>query len=884
MQVMSGDSIIIRGPPKGGPPPEKQVNLAFVSAPKVSRRVGANELNPKGTMTEEEAYAWEARELLRKKLVGQEVTVKIEYKVPFGQVTRDCGLVYLSSGESVVESMVLEGLVDVIKRKQNTDNVEYQKLISAEESAISGKKGKHSPAPYSRREVVQDVEDPSLLVSKSFDAIVEHVISGSTMRLQLDVGDNRYQMVTVMLSGIKCPSLGEAYGEEAKFFTESRLLQRDVKVRLDSVSSGGKRLDPVSAGGKSLSFMGSVSRLNNNIAEHLLKEGYAKCMDWTLSSALNPDKLRAAETDAKNRKVRIFKDYNRVKTTTASFVGRVTEVVNADALMIQHVETNEVKKIFLASVRPPPRPEGVNVTRVLYDVPFMFEAREFLRTRLIGKKVKVNVDYVQPKSDQYQEKTCATVTTLDGGVNIAEALIAKGLGKVVRYRPDDESRSSCYDALLDAEMKAMAGKKGIHGNGEKGILRIVDLSNDPSKAKQFLPFLQRGSTDSRRDGLVEFVYSGSRIKVFVPKENCALNLILSGISTPKANEPFSVDTVTFVKNLVYQRPVSITVDAMDKVGNFIGSVFFGNDNKNLAVELLRNGFASIRDERGAELKFAEDEAKGKKMNIWTNYKEEEVVEDNNNEEGEEEEREEEKTNGDSKTSESPAKARVEKKEERKSIIITQVAVDAGTFYAQFVDQGPGLEGVVTELREELERDPPLPGAFTPSKGDVCAAKYSADGLWYRARVEKPLPNKQFQVTFVDYGNQEVVKSSDLVPFPDNKYNTSHFPPAAKLFAIAFIQLPSDESDLVEAREAFLDETCDKVLLMKSEYKDAAGLEHVTLYDKEKDRDIALSLVQSGYLLVNLKERRREKRLQKTLSEYRAAQETAKKKRVCIIRY
>lgn len=870
---MSGDSIIIRGPPKGGPPPEKQVNLAFVSGPKVSRRIGPSELNPKGSMTTEEAHAWEAREYLRKKLVGQEVSVKIEYKVPFGQVTRDCGIVYLNSGENVVESIVLEGLVDVIKRKQNSDNVEYQKLISAEESAISAGKGKHSSHPYTRREILQDVEDPSPLLNKSFDAIVEHIISGSTMRLQLHLGSNRYQMVTVMLSGIKCPSLGEPYGEEAKFFTESRLLQRDVKVRIESISSGGK--NPT----QSVSFIGSVSRLSHNIAEHLLKEGYAKCMDWTLSSALNPEKLRLAETEAKNKKVRIFKDYNRVKTSTDSWVGKVTEIINADALMIQNVETNEVKKIFLASVRAPPRPEGVNVTRVLYDVPFMFEAREFLRTRLIGKKVKVHVDYVQPKSDQYQEKTCATVTTLDGGVNVAEALIAKGLAKVVRYRPDDESRSSCYDALLDAEMKAIAGKKGIHGNSEKGIVRIVDLSNDGTKAKQFLPFLQRGS----RDGLVEFVYSGSRIKVFIPKENCAFNLILSGISTPKANDPYSSHSVNFVKNLIYQRSVTVTIDAMDKVGNFIGSLFFGNDNKNLVVELLRNGFASIRDERGAEFKFAEDEAKSKKLNIWTNYKEEEeVVEDNNNEEVEEEETNGESRNGDTKTSESPAKVKVEKKEERKCIVITQVSSDGGTFYAQFVDQGPALEELMTELREELESNPPLPGAYIPSKGDVSAAKYPADGLWYRARVDKPLPNKQFQVTFIDYGNQEIVKSCDLLPFPDNKYNTGNFPPAAKLFAIAFVQLPSDETDLMEAKEAFLDQTSDKILLLRSEYKDAAGLEHVTLYDKDnKDLDIGLALVQSGYFLVNLKERRREKRLQKTLSDYRTAQETAKKKRVCL---
>lgn len=37
-QVLSGDAIIIRGQPKGGPPPEKQVNLSNIVAPKLARR------------------------------------------------------------------------------------------------------------------------------------------------------------------------------------------------------------------------------------------------------------------------------------------------------------------------------------------------------------------------------------------------------------------------------------------------------------------------------------------------------------------------------------------------------------------------------------------------------------------------------------------------------------------------------------------------------------------------------------------------------------------------------------------------------------------------------------------------------------------------------
>ena len=76
------------------------------------------------------------------------------------------------------------------------------------------------------------------------------------------------------------------------------------------------------------------------------------------------------------------------------------EVINGDALTVK-TSDGTLKKVFLASVRPPraqnveASPEGTQPTREaarrsrpLYDIPYMFEAREFLRKKLIGKKVR----------------------------------------------------------------------------------------------------------------------------------------------------------------------------------------------------------------------------------------------------------------------------------------------------------------------------------------------------------------------------------------------------------------------------------------------------------------------------------------------------------------
>ena len=47
LQVLSGDTVVIRGQPKGGPPPEKTLGLTNITAAKLGRRA-----NPSNNVTE----------------------------------------------------------------------------------------------------------------------------------------------------------------------------------------------------------------------------------------------------------------------------------------------------------------------------------------------------------------------------------------------------------------------------------------------------------------------------------------------------------------------------------------------------------------------------------------------------------------------------------------------------------------------------------------------------------------------------------------------------------------------------------------------------------------------------------------------------------------
>merc|ERR1739846_162140 len=126
------------------------------------------------------------------------------------------------------------------------------------------------------------------------------------------------------------------------------------------------------------------------IAEALLREGLAKCVEWQLGVVTGGgEKYRKAQEVAKDAKKRIWKNYDgpsgpQLSARDKEFTGKVVEIVNGDAIMVKKNKT-EVKKVFLASIRPPKlegdRPQGP--FRPLYDVPFMFEAREFMRKKLI---------------------------------------------------------------------------------------------------------------------------------------------------------------------------------------------------------------------------------------------------------------------------------------------------------------------------------------------------------------------------------------------------------------------------------------------------------------------------------------------------------------------
>nr|XP_021512255.1 staphylococcal nuclease domain-containing protein 1 [Meriones unguiculatus]XP_021512256.1 staphylococcal nuclease domain-containing protein 1 [Meriones unguiculatus] len=386
---------------------------------------------------------------------------------------------------------------------------------------------------------------------------------------------------------------------------------------------------------------------------------------------------------------------------------------------------------------------------------------------------------------------------------------------------------------------------------------------DTQKAKQFLPFLQRAG---RSEAVVEYVFSGSRLKLYLPKETCLITFLLAGIECPRGarnlpglvqeGEPFSEEATLFTKELVLQREVEVEVESMDKAGNFIGWLHI--DGANLSVLLVEQALSKVHftAERSAYYKpllSAEEAAKQRKEKVWAHYEERPVEEV------------------------TPVLEEKERSASYKPVFVTEITDDLH-FYVQDVETGTQLEKLMENMRNDISNHPPVEGSYAPRRGDFCIAKF-VDGEWYRARVEKVESPARVHVFYIDYGNREILPSTRLGALPP-AFSTRVLPAQATEYAFAFIQVPQDEDARTDAVDSVVRDIQNTQCLLNVEHL-SASCPHVTLQFADSKGDVGLGLVKEGLVMVEV---RKEKQFQKVITEYLNAQESAKSARLNLWRY
>lgn len=380
-----------------------------------------------------------------------------------------------------------------------------------------------------------------------------------------------------------------------------------------------------------------------------------------------------------------------------------------------------------------------------------------------------------------------------------------------------------------------------------------DYSENVQKAKTQASVLQR---QKKIPAVVDFVKSGSRFTVLVPRENAKLTFVISGIRCPRSarnatdtSEPFGQEAHDFANRRCMQRDVEIDVENTDKVGGFIGTLYVNREN--LAKLLLEEGFASVhaysaeQNGNANELFAAEKKAKDERKGMWKDY-------DPSAEEDFDATTEEHTTNGTATNGDVP------QKKDYRDVYISHVE-STGRLKLQMI--GPGTANLTTMMSsfKKFHSNPSnsagLPGP--PKAGEFVAAKFSTDGEWYRARIRRnDREAKRADVLFIDYGNSETLDWSSLRPLSQSQFSTSTLKPQAVDAAFSFLQFSTSSEYLDDAVDFIGRTMVDKQLVASVDSTEKDGTLWVTLFDPEgsaaEDESLNKEIVAEGWAMVTRK--------------------------------
>jgi len=860
--VTSGDSLVLMGGvTRGGVPSEKHITLSGVIAPSFARTRHSKDAD----------FAFMSRECLRRKCIGKRVRFVIHYIANQGGRDRNYADVIME-GTNLANYMLRQGLVTVKMPNSPEAKVHPEKraLLEIQEEVKKGGLGMWNTSLTNQVRDVNWTADPRALYEqnkgKYIPAIIDHVREGHCFRVELLGPYLDHTMITLQLAGVHCPRVPkphyvllqewerdnksgskpqkeepEKFALEARFYSEARLLHREVQVAILGVDRRGN-------------FFGSIRFRLGNISVKLLENGLGKLIPW--SAKLNDEntylRLLTAERLAKQRRAYLWEKYDESQEESdepVSYQALVNMIYSGESMSVTNLSTHEKLRINLASIRTPRL--GF---RGLPDEPLAMDAREWVRRRIIGKKVVVKVEFTRPsRRNQPPMQFC---TVLFQQSDVAEGLVSQGLASVVRHR-ETEPRSSRYEQLMVAEDRAVADGKGRFAKRLPSTPIVEDLTQKrgsrktgddegetdrnarqaDSRVRKLLPLLTR---KLKIEGVVEYVFNGARFKVYLPSQHIIVSFVLAGVRTPdKKKEPeLYASVVKYITSKLTQRTVQVNVKGADKGDSLIGGVWLGR--LNLAVHLVQKGYASVFTASARELDYKEElfkyqrDAKERKLGVWKNWTPP-VREPVNT------------ASSSSDDDEKDVAVKPKKGQEFINVKITEIN-DADNFYVQVIgDEALSfVEEQMAAFSEDV--DDVIDEEVKLERGKIYAGKFT-DGRWYRIRNEGRTFAGSFKAFFLDYGNRAELKRDQIRALPNELVAIAGL---ARQCCLAGLRTPQNVDYKEESTYDFGELCFDRQLLAKVELAERGNKLHLTLLEADNPVSINNQLLRNGSLRADQK--------------------------------
>jgi staphylococcal nuclease domain-containing protein 1 len=288
-KVFSADTIYVRN--RAGV--EKRINLSSVRGPRPSDQ-------------SESPFRDEAKEFLRKKLIGKHVRLSIDGSRAATEEydAKEVATIIFNEkngDKNIGLLLVQEGWCSVIRhRRDDTDRApNYDELLAAQEVAKEEKKGMWSGKPSKAKQYADASENvqkakmqlAGLKRQKKIPAIVDFVKGGARYTILIPRENLKLNFV---LGGINAPKSArntadksEPFGQEAHDLAARRLTQRDVEIDVHDIDKVG-------------GFVGELFINKESFAKILVEEGFATVREFSAQKAGNATELLAAQDRAKD--------------------------------------------------------------------------------------------------------------------------------------------------------------------------------------------------------------------------------------------------------------------------------------------------------------------------------------------------------------------------------------------------------------------------------------------------------------------------------------------------------------------------------------------------------------------------------------------------------
>eukprot|EP00188_Purpureofilum_apyrenoidigerum_P002004 Plantae.Rhodophyta-Purpureofilum_apyrenoidigerum.ctg21766.p1 GENE.Plantae.Rhodophyta-Purpureofilum_apyrenoidigerum.ctg21766~~Plantae.Rhodophyta-Purpureofilum_apyrenoidigerum.ctg21766.p1 ORF type:complete len:544 (+),score=106.51 Plantae.Rhodophyta-Purpureofilum_apyrenoidigerum.ctg21766:1292-2923(+) len=478
------------------------------------------------------------------------------------------------------------------------------------------------------------------------------------------------------------------------------------------------------------------------------------------------------------------------------------------------------------------------------DQPMAWEGREYLRKRLIGKKVKVSLDYSRKPLEDSPHKDAMIFATIsreksDSSEDIGSGLVSNGYVTVMRHRSDEE-RARLYESYVHLEKEAASAKKGVHSDKQPGVRRVNDLTGAENK-KRSKEMLSSFENVGKIRGILEYASTGSRFRVYLVKESCLIAIALKGVRSPvpsrtntqdsaqQKGAPFGDEALHFVKLSYLQRDVELEISSVDRTGAYLGSVYAssmtpGGPEIDIGLSLLTNGYATLnefydpsRDEGGEAYVKAEADAKAANKGLW---REQNLLEEKN------------------------LAAKDAESENASGKVLRGRVVEieyGGRIYMHVGDNvQESLRKIEMALRD-LNVGSEVPDSVLQSQ-ETFAARFSADNQWYRCKIlAKDDKSKTVKVRFVDYGNEEWVSKKDIQRLPGA---AASIPKLATELKLQHVVVPDEnEACAIDAGQTLREIAYGQEVEAHVSGRDPSGAVVATI--TVGDKDIAAELLKAG---------------------------------------